>query len=81
MTFNTRLATPADLDTLVSFTLAEAAEAEGRRIDEDTLRRGILAGLEDPTIARYWVLESAEAGGVGSISIVREWSDWHAAYY
>jgi L-amino acid N-acyltransferase YncA len=32
-------------------------------------------------VATYWVLENADGDVVGSASIVREWSDWHAADY
>jgi len=81
MTFSVRAATIKDLDTLVSFTLAEAVEAEGIEISAETVSRGISAGLQDPALARYWVLEDHENAVVGSISVVREWSDWHAGYY
>lgn len=81
MTFSVRPATNTDLDTLVSFTLAEAVEAEGIEISAETVSRGISAGLQEPALARYWVLENREGAVVGSISVVREWSDWHAGYY
>jgi GNAT superfamily N-acetyltransferase len=79
--FQVRPATLDNLDTLVSFTLAEALEAEGLDLVPETVRRGVRAGLEDPTVSRYWLLESPADGPVGAISIVREWSDWQAAYY
>lgn len=66
---------------LVSFTLAEAQEAEGIEGSTETIREGVRAGLEDPAMAMYWVLESPDFGVVGSISTVREWSDWNAGYY
>jgi RimJ/RimL family protein N-acetyltransferase len=76
-----RAAAPADLDTLVAFILAEAAEAEGAAKAPDTVRAGIRAGLHDPVIARYWVLQNGAGEVIGSISVVREWSDWHAGFY
>ena len=79
--FQVRPATLDNLDTLVSFTLAEALEAEGLDLVPETVRRGVRAGLEDPNVSRYWLLESPAGGQVGAISIVREWSDWQAAYY
>lgn len=79
--YTVRAATPADLDTLVAFILAEAAEAEGATKAPETVRAGIGAGLSDPAIARYWVLENEAGEVVGSISVVREWSDWHAGFY
>lgn len=97
MPFRVRPATTNDLDVLVDFVLAEATEAEGATKLPSTVRQGIHRGLVDDTLARYWVLEStneaekaatSETGGevtpvvvVGSISIVREWSDWHATFY
>ena len=79
--FHVRPATLDDLDTLVSFTLAEAQEAEGLDLVPETVRRGVRAGLEDPAVSRYWLLEGEADGPVGAISIVREWSDWQAATY
>jgi GNAT superfamily N-acetyltransferase len=70
-----------DLETLVAFTLAEAVDAEQRSLDADTVRRGVAAALTDPDIAMYWVLEDADGSAVGSISVVREWSNWQAGYY
>ncbi len=70
-----------DLETLVAFTLAEAVDAENRRLDAETVRRGVAAALTDPDIAMYWVLENADGSAVGSISVVREWSNWQAGYY
>jgi GNAT superfamily N-acetyltransferase len=61
--------------------MAEAAEAEGRELSPTVLRTGIRTGLENPEVARYWVLEHHPAGVIGSISIIREWSDWRAGYY
>jgi GNAT superfamily N-acetyltransferase len=81
MTFAVRRASIDDLDTLVSFVTWEAREAEGLQINERIVREGIRAGIEVPDIATYWVLESEDREVVGSVSVVREWSDWNAAYY
>lgn len=81
MKFSIRPAREDDLDTLVAFSLREAVEAEDRQLDEEMVRKGTRAGLENPGIARYWVLEEAEAGRIGSISVFREWSDWNNGYY
>ena len=96
MSYESRPATLSDLDILVSFVLAEANEAEGASKVPDTVRKGIRVGLEQPDVARYWVLEKVKGGSeqeattatatiekqvVASVSIIREWSDWHASYY
>ena len=88
--YRVRQATAKDLDVLVAFTTREATEAEAQDLHVATLRRGILAGLENSSIARYWVLVETEENHVqqrsekmvvGSASVVREWSDWKAGYY
>jgi GNAT superfamily N-acetyltransferase len=81
MTFSVRQARIDDLETLVSFTTWEAREAEGLEINENIIREGIRAGIENPAMATYWVLESEDCEIVGSVSVVKEWSDWNAAYY
>jgi len=84
-TFSIRDATLYDLDRLVAFIMAEAREAEGIEKETQIIAQGIRAGLLNPQVARYWVLEhlqeNQEKSVVGSISIVREWSDWCAGYY
>lgn len=81
MTFHIRMATSADLESLVSFAIAEAKEAEGIKKDSKRVRQGITAALNDDSIARYWVLEKSNTGVIGSVSIVKEWSDWNSGYY
>ncbi|RUL69523.1 GNAT family N-acetyltransferase [Dyella choica] len=80
MSHTTRRAEPADLQCLVAFTLAEAGEAEGVRKDHAQVRAGILTALLDESVAMYWLLEHG-SDVIGHVSIVREWSDWHAGYY
>ena len=47
----------------------------------DTLERGIGAALDDPSIARYWLLVDDADVACGCTSVVKEWSDWNAGYY
>jgi ribosomal protein S18 acetylase RimI-like enzyme len=81
MNYRIRRAQAQDLDSLVSFTLAEAREAEGAELDPFIVRRGVEAGLSDRAIAMYWVVESDQGEIVARASALREWSDWHAQYY
>ena len=81
MTFHIRKATSADLKRLVSFAVAEAKEAEGVKKDTERVRQGITTALNDDSIAMYWVLEQNNNGVIGSVSIVKEWSDWNSGYY
>jgi len=70
-----------DLSYLVEFTAEEAREAEGSVKIPDTLEKGISAALADNTIATYWVLVDENDIPVGSVSTLKEWSDWNAGYY
>ena len=81
MNYVVRRAQDKDLDSLVSFTLAEAREAEGAELDPSIVRRGVEAGLSNRAIAMYWVVESGQGEIVARASALREWSDWHAQYY
>jgi GNAT superfamily N-acetyltransferase len=81
MAFDIRRAKTADLESLVSFAVAEAKEAEGVKKDLDRVRQGVTTALADDSIAMYWVLEKSDSGVIGSVSIVKEWSDWNSGYY
>jgi GNAT superfamily N-acetyltransferase len=81
MAFSVRNANLDDLDILVSFTVAEAKEAECIEKSTSIVKRGIKAGIENPVLARYWVLEHDQKNVIGRISIVKEWSDWNAGSY
>lgn len=81
MEFTVRTAHLDDLDTLVTFTITEARHAEGKELHPGKVRKGVKTALDDPSIARYWVLENQEGEAIGNISIVREWSNWGAGYF
>ena len=81
MKYKVRNANLNDLNDLVEFIVAEANEAEGIHKSSDKILNGIKAGLENPGIARYWVLENENQDPVGSVSVVKEWSDWNCAFY
>jgi GNAT superfamily N-acetyltransferase len=81
MAFDIRRARSADLESLVSFAVVEAKEAEGITKDPERVRQGITTALHDESVAMYWVLEKNNTGVIGSVSIVKEWSDWNSGYY
>jgi GNAT superfamily N-acetyltransferase len=70
-----------DLPLLVEFTAEEAREAENSIKIPFTLEKGIKKALEDNKIATYWVLVDESDNPVGSVSALKEWSDWNAGYY
>jgi ribosomal protein S18 acetylase RimI-like enzyme len=80
--FQVRAATLEDLSTLIGFIVQEASEAEGRAPGTEKISKGIRMALEDPQLARYWVLEHVPSRRlVGSVSSLTEWSDWNGANY
>jgi len=81
MNYAIRRAGNRDLDILVDFTVAEAREAEGAQRDPAGVRRGVAAGLAEPAVATYWVVEAEQGEIVARTSVVREWSDWHGRDY
>ena len=70
-----------DLQCLVKFTANEALDAEGKEKSTANLEVGIRKALEDTSIALYWVLVDDNDRPCGSVSAVKEWSDWNAGYY
>ncbi len=79
--FIVRRATSSDLEKLVSFAIAEANEAEKTSRSSELIREGVRVGLEDNSIARYWVLENEASEVIGNVSVVKEWSNWNSSYY
>ncbi len=64
-----------DLDWLAEGAIAMAWETEHKRLDPDTVRAGIAAGLDDPARARYFVADGNGARA-GTLMLTQEWSDW-----
>jgi ribosomal protein S18 acetylase RimI-like enzyme len=79
--YTIRAASSTDIDTLVTFTLREAYEAEGVERDEPAVRRGVLGAFGDPPLATYWVVETLEGEVIASTSVVTEWSDFRGGHY
>ena len=79
MTLHVRRAEISDLETLVSFVIFEAKEAEGLTIEPERVREGIRTALINDSVAMYWVLENDKSELIGNISVVKEWSDWNCS--
>jgi ribosomal protein S18 acetylase RimI-like enzyme len=64
-----------DLPVIARFNSELASESEGKRLDPETISKGVAAVLGDPGKGIYFV---AEIGGrvVGQLMVTYEWSDW-----
>lgn len=74
-TITIRAATREDMPVLADYNAAMAWETEHKRLDPDTLARGIAAVFEDPRRGFYLVAER-DAAPVGGLLVTYEWSDW-----
>jgi GNAT superfamily N-acetyltransferase len=79
-TYTIRAATAADIDRLAAFTVQEAREAEGLRLDDTAVRRGVAGAFSDSPLATYWIAES-DGQPAGSVSVVKEWSNFRGGHY
>ncbi len=65
----------ADVETLVAFNRAMAAETEGVALDVERLRAGTEAVFDDPSRGFYRIAE-VDGRAAGMLLVTREWSDW-----
>jgi GNAT superfamily N-acetyltransferase len=75
-----RKAVLSDLDVLVRFNLAMAAETEGKLLSAGLLTAGVRSVLDDPSKGFYVIAEGGERR-VGSLLVTPEWSDWRNAFF
>jgi glutathione S-transferase len=76
-----RSATARDIARVVDFVLAEARESEDRPLDRAATTQAVTAAIENPGLARYWVLADRQDALLGAIAATTEWSDWQNANY
>ncbi len=74
-----RPARPDEVQDLVAFQVAMAAETEGLALDPGRVERGVRAVFDDPGRGSYWVAE-VEGLLVGCLLTTPEWSDWRAGW-
>ena len=70
-----RIATPTDADTIVAFNIAMAAETESRRLDRETVARGVDRAMLDSRLGVYYLAER-DGRAVGQLLVTTELSDW-----
>jgi len=76
-----RTAEASDIELLVQFNKAHAAEVEDKGLDPDVLRKGIGHLMEEPRDGFYLIAEVPTANGeevasAGTLMVTKEWSDW-----
>lgn len=70
-----RAATRADQAHIAAWNAAMAWETEAKRLDPETLERGVLAIFDEPRRGFYLVAEH-DGSPVGCLMVTYEWSDW-----
>lgn len=75
-----RVASKADIGTIVSFNKRMAFETENITLSEDRLTKGVAAVFEDKTKGFYIVAE-CDGYVVGQAMITYEWSDWRNSLF
>ncbi len=75
-----RKAGPGDLEAIVEFNAAMALETEGRSLERDILREGVLNVLTDDSRGFYLIADSASQAA-GQLMVTTEWSDWRNAWF
>src|SRR5688572_15129375 len=71
-----RSANLADLPTIVDFNCRLAWETEHKRLDQETINRGVRRALTQPQMCRYFVAESVGQVVVGQAMVTFELTDW-----
>jgi GNAT superfamily N-acetyltransferase len=77
---NIRTAKEADADSLIKFNQAMALETEGKELNPDTLRNGVIAVFMDPNKGFYVVAED-DGRIIGGLMVTFEWSDWRNSWF
>lgn len=80
MSVTVRPATGVDVDALVRFNMAMAAETEDKGLDARVLKRGIETLMANPSDGHYLI---AERNGevAGTLMVTFEWSDWRCGRF
>ena len=69
-----------DIEAITGFQIAMALESEGTVLDEERVRKGVTAVMEDGSKGIY-IIARIERRPVASLMITREWSDWNNGWY
>ena len=70
-----RNATVDDIEVMADWAVAMAWETEQKKLDPDTVRRGIRGVFDQPGRGRYFIAER-HGEAAGTLMLTYEWSDW-----
>ncbi|KFN45131.1 GNAT family N-acetyltransferase [Arenimonas metalli] len=70
-----RNATVDDIERMAGWAVAMAWETEQKKLDPDTVRKGIRAVFDQPGRGRYFIAER-DGEAAGTLMFTYEWSDW-----
>jgi len=81
-----RASTAQDIDLLVEFNRAHAAEVEDKGLDTAVLRKGITHLMQEPRDGFYLIAEVTDEDHqspvpAGTLMVTTEWSDWRNAHF
>ena len=81
-----RNAGASDIELLVAFNSAHAAEVEDKGLNAEVLRKGIAHLMDEPRDGFYLIAEVLDESdqtqvAAGTLMVTTEWSDWRNAYF
>ncbi len=66
---------PEDATIIAEYNRRMALETEDKKLDSETVRKGVEQGLQQPEKCCYFVAEAGDSV-VGQAMVTYEWSDW-----
>ena len=72
---NIRYSNKDDISTIVNFNSAMAMETEKKKLDSNTVHKGVESVLKNKEYGFYLLAES-DGVPVGQLMVTKEWSDW-----
>jgi len=64
-----------DIKTIAKYNIAMALETENKRLDKNTITKGVTSVVMDNSKGLYWVMEIDDVLA-GQLMVTYEWSDW-----
>ena len=68
------------IDNIIDFNIAMALETEGKDLDPETVREGVLAVCNRDDLG-FYVIAERSGRSIGQLLITYEWSDWRNALF